>query len=160
MAKHSITTSRQTRLIGIYPDPLLLRATDKAHPLQLLLLQPLSVLLALHLVRMVVQVAVGLVIALSPTFPPMKSLSLCVRQKHCRMRLYDTHCFQMIGTDHAKYAQAIKQRQIKGIVLASSNDDELIDILRYESSFNILTEKPNCAQLPAYIFIQSRFEGT
>jgi hypothetical protein len=36
----------------------------------------------------------------------------------------------MIGLDHPNYAEAIKKRQIKGIVLASANDDELSDILR------------------------------
>jgi hypothetical protein len=36
----------------------------------------------------------------------------------------------MIGLDHPKYAEAIKQRQIKGIVLASANDDEISEILR------------------------------
>lgn len=38
----------------------------------------------------------------------------------------------MIGLDHPTYAQALKQLevQIKGIVLASANDDELTEILR------------------------------
>ncbi len=40
------------------------------------------------------------------------------------------HFFQMRGSDHSKYAEAMKQQKIKGLSLASATDDELNDIFR------------------------------
>jgi hypothetical protein len=40
------------------------------------------------------------------------------------------HFFQMLGSDHSKYGEAMKQQKIKGLSLASATDDELNDIFR------------------------------
>ena len=131
MAKRSTTTSRPTRPIGAFQEPLRLRATCNARLLQLLTsLVPLSVLLALVFMARAVEVAAGLG---CPTFPPMKWHSLCVCITHFCMQLSNTIRFQMSGLNHTKYAQAVKQFQIRGIVLANANQGELSAIFRYET---------------------------
>ncbi len=44
----------------------------------------------------------------------------------------------MLGSDHTKYAEAMKLDKIKGIVLASATDEELNDIFRLPAAVTVI----------------------